>query len=153
MTDIEAAVAGRTTKTDDQYFCDWEGAVFGYGYGSGEPHVIPALRTFMTTIDDGRSYDHGDLEVALGAVTAWLLINALCKADIIDYGTSPRFGWLTRKGQRLRDYMLARTEEQLVDLVCTQDEEYLECDPKVCNCGFLACPNPFWSDALRTAQG
>ncbi len=35
------------TKSLEAYFSDWEGHVFGYGYGSGEPHVVPALRRFV----------------------------------------------------------------------------------------------------------
>jgi hypothetical protein len=93
-------------KTTDDYFRDWESHFLGFGYGSGEEHVTPALKRFMELgQNDGGSYDHRELERELGPVVAWLLVNLLCHADAIEYGTSPRFGWLTPHGQRLREYI------------------------------------------------
>jgi hypothetical protein len=31
----------------DKHFIDWETDVFGFGYGTGEPHTLPALRLFL----------------------------------------------------------------------------------------------------------
>ena len=31
------------TKTLEDNFVDWEGHVFGFGYGTGEPHTLSAL--------------------------------------------------------------------------------------------------------------
>jgi len=85
-------------KTEAEYFRDWESHVFGYGYGTGEAYVIPVLKTFLEHCNEGyykHSYQYDVLEKAVTAPVAWLLINTLCHADIIEYGTSPRYAWLT----------------------------------------------------------
>lgn len=138
-------------KSEEDSFRDWEGHVFGFGYGTGEPHVIPVLRKFLTLCEPDRGYDHGDLERELTAPIAWLLINVLCHADILEYGASPRGAWLTGKGVRLKDFILSRTNEALVMLACDYDEFYPRCYPDACNCGpdgykkGRICPNPFWT--------
>lgn len=141
-------------KTLDDYFTDWESHVFGYGYGTGERPILKALRTFFVSIkENGRSYDYTDLEEALGPTITWLLINTLCHADILEYGTSPRFGWLTTTGQRLRAFVLSKTLDDLEALTC-RDEDYDVCYPDACNCGpkgyeeGRVCQNPFWLKAL-----
>jgi hypothetical protein len=143
-------------KTEEEHFIDWEGFAFGYGYGTGEPHTIPALRHFMALCYDGTratNYDYRALEYRLGPTVAWLLINALCRpgVDVIEYGTSPRAGWLTDQGVRLRDFMMARSGDALVELVCCSSNDYVPCYPNACNCGSdgydkrRLCPNPFWT--------
>ncbi len=145
----------QTARTLESYFVDWESEVFGFGYGTGEPHTIPALRTFFVLCPppdaDHRGYDYQALEHALTPTVAWLLINALGKADIIEYGTSPRYAWLTEKGYRLREFMLSKTPDELVALVCEFDQEQPHCGPRNCNCGPNGyregpCPNPFYHD-------
>lgn len=136
------------------YFVDWESHVFGFGYGSGEPHTVSALRAFFVLCppDDAssRTYDFQVIEHALTPTVAWLLISALGHADIIEYGSSPRYGWLTPNGYRLRDFMLSKTPDELVALTTEADQEQPQCGPDVCNCrpdGYEAgrkCPNPFW---------
>lgn len=139
-------------KTPEQYFADWEGYVFGFGYGSGEPHTVPALRAFLELCDEGERghcYDFRRLEAALTPPVAWLLINALCRygVDIIEYGTSPRFAWLTPEGERLKAFMLSKPTEELIALAATNDDP---CYPNACNCGpdgydpARVCQNPFW---------
>ena len=93
-------------------FAEWELGVFGYGYGTGEAPVISALKAFMESFSTG-TYDYRALEALLGASTTWLLINALCHADIIEYGSSPRFGWLTDKGVALRKVVTEHTVDEL----------------------------------------
>ena len=143
-------------KTEEEHFIDWEGFAFGFGYGTGEPHTIPALRQFMALCYDGTlatSYDYRALEDRLGPTVAWLLINALCRngVDVIEYGTSPRAGWLTGQGVRLRDFMMARSADALIDLVTSSPNTYVPCYPNACNCGpdgydkRRLCPNPFWT--------
>lgn len=144
------------TKTLDQYFADWEGSAFGFGYGTGEAYIIPALCKFFAAVGEGQEkdrahcYDHERLEAVLGGEVAWLLINTLCRADIIEYGTSPRFGWLTSEGERLRDYFATKTADELYEIVTEKTEEYLCCYPDACNCGpggyqkGVKCQNPFW---------
>ncbi len=142
------------TKTLDDYFTDWEGAAFGYGYGTGEEHTIPALRAFLRACPNEGNYDYQVMEKELGGAVAWLLINVLCHADMIEYGTSPRFGWLTTKGRRLRTFALERTADELIRLM-GRDEDYHPCYQGACNCGpdgyekGRVCQNPFW---LETAQ-
>ncbi|MHB8284003.1 MAG: hypothetical protein ACYDD1_04935 [Caulobacteraceae bacterium] len=134
-------------KSDDDYFRDWEGYAFGFGYGTGEPAIIPALWGWLASLKDGRSYDHEDLEAREGKLAAWLLINAMCRVGMLEYGTSPRFGWLTERGERLRDYMLARTADQLLE-VLWNDADKVECYPDYCNCDSeTRCQNPFWTKA------
>lgn len=134
-------------KTIGQYFRDWEAHVFGFGYGSGEQHIIPVLKKFMAVVppDDpeaSRNYDYLKLEEAVGAPVAWLLLNVLGHADVIEYGTSPRFGWLTRHGYELKGYLDRTSEEDLLTAV-RFDQDYTHCFPDICNC-VDECRNPFW---------
>lgn len=148
-------------KTLKEHFIDWENSAFGYGYGTGEEHTIPALRQFLAlcTAKDGRtshSYDHGEVEAVMTAPLAWMMINLLCTQDIIEYGSSPRYGWLTKEGDRLREFVLDHTVDELLTMVTTRpipsngDDEYCECYPNACNCGTTGydprrkCDNPFW---------
>lgn len=148
MTTFNAAA----TKTLEQQFVDWESHVFGFGYGSGEPHIIPALRLFLSkcTGGTGRQYDFNALETILNKAIVWLLINTLCHSNIINYGCSPRFGWLTDKGVALRDFMLSKTDNELVSLIADRPEDYIPCTPDACNCGpngyeeGRVCTNAFW---------
>jgi len=138
-------------KTLDDYFTDWEGHVFGFGYGTGEEYTIPALQILFNNINEDRTYDYKKLEEAFTPLPAWLLINILCRADIFEYGTSPRYGWLTGKGKRLSDFVKSKTTEELYLLTC-KDENYTHCYPDACNCGpngyekDSVCQNPFWRD-------
>lgn len=138
------------------YFIDWEAHVFGLGYGTGEPHTVPALQAFLALCppDDAssRNYDYKVLEKALTPTVAWLLINTLGHhhADVIEYGTSPRYGWLTPNGYRLRDFVLSKTPDELVTLVTMREEGHPYCTPDYCNCGpngeARKCPSPFWPE-------
>lgn len=142
-------------KTEVQYFADWMSEAFGYGYGTGEEPVLTALRAFFEAIGTGRNYDHRKLEEAVTPTVAWLLINRLIQLDAIEYGTSPRFGWLTPHGDMLRAFCLNHTVEQLVD--CSDpSEEYIHCFRDYCNCtasGDHGCmdTNPFWPNRPTSA--
>ena len=144
-------------KTLDDYFHDWEGHVFGFGYGTGEAFTVPLLWDFLAAIQtsDRGVYDYKKLETAFGGQVAWLMINILCKADILEYGTSPRHGWPTSKGKRLQEYVLARSKDDLLAIASAHDPDYVECYPNACNCGpngyekERVCPNPFWRDQDR----
>lgn len=137
------------TKTVDDYFADWENHVFGYGYGTGNFHILKVLRTFLMTCPAHGNYDYEALENACGEAVAWLLLNTLCHARCIEYGTSARYGWLTPVGQRLRVYVVAHTVDQMCEN-SMRDENYTRCYPNACNCGpngyqkGLVCQNPFW---------
>lgn len=131
-------------KTADDFFSDWESHVFGYGYGTGEAPVLMAVRGFFDAFEeDGRSYRYEKLEQALGVRVAWLLINTMAHADVIEYGTSPRYGWLTDSGSALGVFVRSKTLDELVDLA-NRDNEYTHCMPDRCNCEFGPCRNPFW---------
>lgn len=142
-------------KSIEDSFRDWENSAFGFGYGTGECYTIPALRDFFSLCNEGPyngSYDYHKLEEKLTPAIAWMLINLLCnhRIDMIEYGTSPRGGWLTKKGERLRDFMLSHTAEELVNMATDRTEDSNVCYPDVCNCGEHGyvggreCPNPFW---------
>ena len=134
----------------DKYFRDWENNVFGFGYGTGEPPVLHALKTFLNAFKaDGRSYDHEQVEREAGAQVAWLLINILCHEDILEYGTSPRYGWLTTKGELLKAYIDTKTLEQLCEVIFRdRDEDHDHCNSQYCNCGekqvMKKCANPLF---------
>lgn len=154
MLSQEEIKEGISTKTLDDYFADWESSIFGFGYGSGEEYTIPALKRFMELCipnDSGNNpscYDFQILEKELTPTVAWLLINILCHDDIIEYGTSPRFGWLTDRGNLLKDYIQNHTIDQLYE-VTMRDERYFHCSPDYCNCDDKKyekdkCKNPFY---------
>ena len=140
-------------KSVDHQFVDWEKWVFGYGYGTGEQYILPALKTFMAAIgrqDLPNGYDFDILEQAMSPAVAWLLINALCRADAIEYGSSPRYGWLSGEGIQLRDYLRSKTVDELLKLFDELPDEYAPCQPACCNCGpngyqhGVRCKNIFW---------
>ena len=123
-------------KTIEKHFAEWESHVFGFGYGTGEPHVLAALKGFMTAVGregSPNAYEYEALERAVTAPVAWLLINALCHADIIEYGTSPRFGWLTPQGEALEAFTDFCTVERLEAMCAVESIDH--CVPEFCNCG------------------
>lgn len=134
-------------KTIEQHFADWESNAFGYGYGSGEEHVLGVLKSFLAALPATGSYDYEVLESAVSAPVAWLLINALAHDDHIEYGGSPRYGWLTPSGKALAEFISGRTLEQVVGAT-DQGDDYVHCYPEHCNCddgeGDCRPLNPFW---------
>ncbi len=141
-------------RSIESYFADWEGEAFGFGYGTGEPHTLAALKAFFAAIgrdDSPTAYDYEKLEAAVGATVAWLLINILCKwnIDVIEYGTSPRYGWLTKNGEKLQAFLATKSVDELLEVCCVAETEY-GCGPNTCNCGpegydeKRVCPNPFF---------
>lgn len=133
-------------KSIEQYFADWESEVFGYGYGSGELHILIALKSFFSAFGRGEmpnAYHYETLEEAVGPTVTWLLINTMCQANIIEYGTSPRGGWLTPEGERLKKFIDARTPAEMLECV-NQPDDYIHCYPDHCNCDGDKCSNPFW---------
>lgn len=135
-------------KTIEAQFADWEAGVFGYGYGTGEPHVLTALQIFLREMDPSGCYQYEKQEAACTPAVAWLLINTLCHADIIEYGTSPRFGWLTPQGMALKDFVCSRPVNVLDEAIAENDDS--RCYRDYCNCDEGDCrpSNPFWN---RTA--
>lgn len=143
-------------KKIEESFIDWESSTFGFGYGTGEEYTLAALKAFMSMVGFGEPgdrqhcYNHKTLADALTPTVAWLLINTLCKADILEYGTSPRYGWLTDKGEALKAFVDSKSVQELEALVHV-DQDYVHCYPDACNCGpggyeaGRKCLNPFWS--------
>lgn len=133
-------------KTIDQHFADWESEALGYGYGTGEKHTIEALSRFLNAVPTRQqgSYDYRFLELKLTPTVAWLLINILCKNNIIEYGSSTRFGWLTPQGAELRKYVVGKDTEDLVKVLENTEEGYIRCYMDHCNCSDGPCMNPFW---------
>lgn len=112
-----------------------------------------ALKGWFAAVgtDNGpNSYDYQKLEAAVSPTVAWLLINRLCQLDIIEYGTSPRFGWLTEEGKALKAFIDSKTVEELAEIAAGHDEDNPGCYPDACNCGpnghvhGRLCYNPFW---------
>lgn len=140
-----------TEKPIERHFAEWESETFGLGYGTGESHVLGALRDFMMAIPPEGPYDYLRLEAAVTPAVAWLLINALCPAEIIEYGTSPRYGWLTKEGRALRAFLAEHDVYELVAFCCEDGIDY--CAPTFCNCGpdgytpKKRCFNPFWQNS------
>lgn len=141
-------------KTIEENFIDWESHAFGFGYGSGEQHVISALRSFLDAVgkrrdaDTPHGYDYHELETACGQTVAWLLINRLCQLKVINYGVSPRYGWLEPEGMKLKEFIANKTDDELIELITSADKN--ECYPDACNCGpegykkGRKCHNVFW---------
>lgn len=141
------------SKTVEQFFADWEGDTFGFGYGSGEPHILAALRMFLThCVENINQYDFRKLEDAMTPAAAWLMINALCHADMIEYGSSPRFGWLTPQGRALREFLSARDDGAVFAALRRSENDEI-CYKHHCNCeteGPCSKANPFWDADAAT---
>lgn len=137
-------------KTLNEYFIDWESDAFGFGYGSGEPHVLPALQRLMALVPIEGAYDYEVLERSLSAPVAWLLLNRLHALDVFDYGSSTRYAWLTDRGKALKLFLEKYEPEVLVGMVCKRGADHNICYPTACNCGpsgyqdGVLCANPFW---------
>lgn len=137
-------------KTLEDNFTDWESDAFGFGYGSGEPHTIPALKEFFALCAGERgNYQYEVLEKGLTPAAAWMMLNLMGHQRMIEYGTSPRYGWLTPEGSALKSFVDSKTTEELLTLT-QRDEEYISCSRNSCNCGpngyqsGVLCANPFW---------
>jgi hypothetical protein len=116
---------------EEQYFIDWESRTFGFGYGSGERYVFEALKTFFGCLRESEhgswGYSYEDIEEKLGATVTWLLINALCNRNVIDYGTSTRYAWLSRRGMAVKNFVDGRTVDELYNLVMDKEMDDLLC--------------------------
>jgi hypothetical protein len=108
-------------KTLAQHFKAWEADVFGFGYGTGEMHTLCELQKFFAVCEtnehEGYTYDYRKMEDAMTPANFWLMLNILCHADIIEYGTSPRFGWLTDEGIALLKFVMTHNINELYEIV------------------------------------
>lgn len=135
----------------DKHFIDWESNTFGFGYGTGERHTILVLKKFFINLPKEGNYDYEKLEEALGAQQFWLLLNTLCHADIIEYGTSPRFGWLSKKGKLLKEYIDSKSAIELYELTSVESD-YIHCYPEYCNCDGKKCDNPLFGASQKPTE-
>ena len=141
---------------EETQFKQWESRVFGSGYGSGELPILKAVKVFFNSLED-RSHDFEKLEKELGDTITWLLINAFDKGNVIEWGTSARFGWLTSCGEYVRDYIKNKTPEELYEIVMEDDETICECDGEMKDKGHEDCgKNPMvnekYADNLKSPQ-
>lgn len=140
------------TKELSDYFFDWYNDTFGYGYGTGDEFYCRDLMGFFFALNhkgpELLTYDYKTLEDRLGKPSAWHIINILCKEDFIDYGTSPRNGWLTKKGLLLNKAIGAFNHDSLYEFVT--GDVYDVCYPTACNHTDLhekgCLTNPFWHE-------
>ncbi len=99
-------------------FIEFEHRVFGCANGPGKPHVLRALKGLCEAMSGG--YDYQIVEQTITAPVAWLLINALRHADMIEQGTPIRF---TDRGVALAEFVRARSVENLVGLAYDSTKE------------------------------
>jgi len=111
---------------NDIEFCRWEGDCFGYSYGTGEEFIIRALQRFFARVPSEGTYDHEKIGPEIGNEVMWLLINVLCRQPrderlardcVIEYGTSPRFGWLTDFGKELKAFVCGKRPDELLEIL------------------------------------
>lgn len=148
-------------KPIEIYFRDWFNEAFGYCYGTGEDYLIPLLRKFLDSckpeLSKSHSYSHEVLEQTLGKEITWLMICTLCGNDVIEYGISPRFAWLSIEGRRLKNFIGTKTDDELYELATQEENDEVENSHHCyhnyggCNCKSNGhrrdtfCANPFWS--------
>lgn len=137
------------TKSLADYFVDWYGSALGFGYGTGDVYYCEALTKFFKNVDGEQgSYKFEDMEKKVGKDAFWFLISIFGNSDFIEYGTSPRYGWLTEKGKLARQFV-NHIGEDLYDEV-NRDSDYIECYKDYCNHtdnNEKGCKlNPFWNE-------
>lgn len=137
---------------EQQQFIEWERRAFGAGYGSGELPILKAVKAFFDNLQEAGSYDHKLLEEKLGDTVTWLLINAFDKADMIEWGTSARYGWVTSCGHFVGKFIKGKTAEELYEIVMSDDQESIcLCDGEMRDhpdCGKNPMVNERWADEL-----
>lgn len=134
----------------NKHFIDWFDENIGFGYGTGEHYTTKALKGFLDKCNksENGAYDYEVIEKAIGKGETWFLMAIFGKADIIEYGTSPRYGWLTERGLLLKEFVKDKTDEELYEIVMVDPAEYVHCYPDACNCdGYVEgkkCDNPLF---------
>lgn len=109
---------------NDQEFKEWESDVFGYGYGSGEMHVLSILKKAFSIFPEKGNYDYSILEKELTPEVFWIFMNTLCHTNkIIEYGSSPRYGWLDKKGVEIKKYLENKDLDYLYELIMRDDNQ------------------------------
>lgn len=130
-------------KTEEDWFRDWHSEYMGYGYGTGEQHTIPALKLFLGSIPEEGAYDYRELEEAMDPAALWLLIGILCACDVIEYGGSPRFGWLSTRGKWLKGFCDGKSDQELYGIATMDTTCYTPCFSDQCQCP-EPCNNPMF---------
>jgi hypothetical protein len=84
------------------------------------------VKRFLDICPEEGTYDNNEIGYVLTDAVAWLLINAFCKSptdnrlrkdSVIEYGTSPRFGWLTTEGKELKRFVSDKSVDQLLRIL------------------------------------
>ena len=136
-------------KLKPKDFIDWFSENIGHGYGTGEAYTIPALLGFLDVTPEEGNYDYEEIEKRIGGASTWFLMDIFCKTHFIGYGTSPRYGWLEKKGKLLKEFLKGKSVDEVYDLVMV-DSTYTHCYPNACNCGpngyekGKVCDNPLF---------
>ena len=143
-------------KTIDDFFRDWFNEPFGFGYGTGELPILAGLKVLADNLEWNKSgenwtYNYEVLEKALGEISAWLYITALCKNDDIGYGSSPRNGWFYGSGRKLIDYVKTHTVDEMYEIVTGEHDDWSNCFDGYCSCtgnqeNHRCKNNPFWNN-------
>jgi len=143
-------------------------------YGSGEQYVVPALKEFLSYykreafaplgIDEFVTNLSQPPLATLTPATIWMLVNTLNAFDILDYGTSPRYGWLTDQGFELKKYLDDNTVEHILDVLfqehestkgimfpCSHGDIMCCCEDRDDEKG-IRCINPFVDPKLYTQK-
>ena len=124
---------------EENQFSQWENRTFGAGYGTGELPILKAVKVFFDSLED-REYDYKILEKKLGDTVTWLLINAFEKQNMIEWGTSARYGWITACGEYVKDYIKDKTPEQLYEILMAEHNEPIcECNGEMKESGHQGC--------------
>lgn len=96
----------------------------GYGYGTGEYVIVPLIKKFLTLCKaNDYKYDHSEIEKKLGQAITWFLINGLCKLDVIEYGTSPRFAWISGDKEDLVHAIVKSSDDELYKIATMDFDE------------------------------
>jgi hypothetical protein len=144
-------------KKEELQFSDWESRVFGAGYGSGELPILKAVKIFFSCLENEYSYDYEKLEEKLGDTITWLLINSFDKGNVIEWGTSARYGWLTSCGEFVRCFIKGKSAEELYNIVMSDNRGLCQCDGEIRgegheDCGKNPMVNENYANELRFSK-
>lgn len=85
----------------------------GWGNYGSEQALCVSLKDFLDSIPLDCGYDHELLATKVGAAFAWSLIYQFVALGWINYGTSPRYGWLEGDGVWLKAFVATRSADDL----------------------------------------
>jgi hypothetical protein len=101
----------------NQEFYNWYQSHYSHGYGTGEVHIVWSLKRFVEAIPLDEAYNYEDIEAKVGPVVAWMFIDVFCQDNLLEYGSSPRYAWLTESGVDLAQFVRSKDATELYDIV------------------------------------